>query len=253
MPEPAPNFPPIELVNLDGSGRQRIVNGGWPALSPDGTRLLYTDERGFHLFDLLTGQDSVLGVDGYAPMWSPDGSQILYTSFPGLYVMQADGSGSHAIDVAGAEIAPPIGWLPDNRTIIYSLMTGEGFAFVMRDLDSGETRQLFSVQNKWGFGTVSPDGQWIAFLDRMFGAGYGVFISRLDGSERRTVAAGDIPMLYRLAWSPDGRWLLVNTQDYRPSDTTAAYRPILIELSTCRVIALPDVHGDVEGWGRQEP
>ena len=250
MPDPPPNFPPIELVKLDGSDRQSLVNGGWPALSHDGTRLLYTDEWGFHLLDTSTGQDSLLGVDGYAPIWSPDGSQILYTSFPGLSVMQADGSGSFEIDVAGAEIAPPIGWLPDNRTIIHSVMTGEGFSFITRNLDSGETTQLFSVQNKWGFGSVSPDGQWIAFLDRVFGAGYGVFISRLDGSERRTVAAGDIPMLYRLAWSPDGRWLLVNTQDARPSEAVPAYRPILIELSTCRAIALPDVHGYVEGWVR---
>ena len=206
--------------------------------------------NGVFILDTSTGQDSLLGVDGYAPIWSPDGSQILYTSFPGLSVMQADGSGSFEIDVAGAEIAPPIGWLPDNRTIIHSVMTGEGFSFITRNLDSGETTQLFSVQNKWGFGSVSPDGQWIAFLDRVFGAGYGVFISRLDGSERRTVAAGDIPMLYRLAWSPDGRWLLVNTQDARPSEAVPAYRPILIELSTCRAIALPDVHGYVEGWVR---
>lgn len=253
MPVPAPNFPPIELVNLDGSVRQRIVNAGWPALSPDGTRLLYTDEQGFHLLDLSTGQDSLLGVGGYAPLWSPDGSQILYTSFPGLYVMQADGSGSHEIDVADVEITQPVGWLPDNQTIIYGVMSGDGFTLVMRNLDRGELEELFSFQNKWGYAALSPDGQWIAFPDRVFGApSYGVFVSRLDGSERRLVVAPDIPMSSS-AWSPDGRWLLVNTQDYRLSDTIPAYRPVLIELSTCRAIALPDVGGDVEGWGRHGP
>ncbi|MGH2618976.1 MAG: TolB family protein, partial [Anaerolineales bacterium] len=251
MPVPAPDLPPLQLVNLDGTNRQNIPNGGSPALSPDGNHLIYNDQGGFHSLDLSTGQDSLLGVDGYAPIWSPDGSQILYTSFPGLSVMQADGSGSHEIDVGAAEITQLVGWLPANQTIIYSVMTGEGFTFVMRNLQSGETRELFSVHNKWGSGALSPDGQWIATLDRVFGAPpYGVFVSRLDGSERKLVAAPGIPISYHLAWSPDGRWLLVNTQDYRQSDPIPEYRPVLIELSTCRAIALPDAQGYVEGWVR---
>jgi hypothetical protein len=251
MPVPAPNFPPIELVSLDGGDRQRIVNGSWPAVSPDGGLLMYGDQQGFHSLDLSTGDDSVLRVDGYAPIWSPDGSRILFAAFPGLHVMRADGSESQEIDLGGVEISSPVGWLPDNQTIVYSVMSGEGFTFVRRNLDSGDTQELFSVQNKWGFGALSPDGQWIAFLDRVFGGPpYGVFVSRLDGSERKTVASAGIPMSYRLVWSPDGEWLLLNTQDYQQSDKNPAYRPVLIELSTCRAIAPPDVHGDVEGWVR---
>ena len=249
--EPAPSFPEIQISNLDGSDRRTVVSGGHPALSPDGTRLLYTDERGFHLLDLSTAQDSLLGVDGHAPIWSSDGTRILFVSLPGLRVMRADGSEAQQIDVGGAEITPPLGWLPDNQTIIYSVMTGEGFTFVMRNLQTGEEEDLFSFKNKWGFGTVSPDGEWIAFLDRVFGApSYGVFISRLDGSERRLVAAPGIPISFRLVWSPDSRWLLMNTSDYSQSEVVPGQRPVLIELSTCRAIALPDVHGDVEGWGR---
>jgi Tol biopolymer transport system component len=85
-------------VDLDGSNRQSIVNGGWPAVSPDGRLLIYGDQQGFHSLDLSTGDDSVLGVDGYAPIWSPDGSRILFASFPGLHMMRADGSGSQEID-----------------------------------------------------------------------------------------------------------------------------------------------------------
>jgi len=165
--------------------------------------------------------------------------------------MQADGSGTLAIEAGGAEITPPAGWLPDGETIVYSVMTGEGFTFVQRNLPTGVTSELFSVQNKWGFGTVSPDGQRIASLDRVFGAeGYGVFVSRLDGSERRLLAAPEIPMSYRLVWSPDGRWLLINSQDYSESQTVTTHRPVLIELETCRAVALPDVHGQVETWTR---
>lgn len=251
MAEPASSFPEIQIGNLDGSDRRTVAHGGWPALSPDGTRLLYTDDRGFHILDLSTEQDSLVGVDGYAPVWSPDGSRVLFASFPGLRVMRADGSGAQQIDVDGAEITPPVGWLPDNQTIIYSMMTGEGFTFIMRNLQTGEEEELFSFANKWGFGTVSPDGQWIAFLDRVFGAqGYGVFVSRLDGSERTLVAAPEIPVSFRLAWSVDNRWVLMNTNDYRQSEVVPSQRPVLIEPSTCRVIGLPDSLGDVEGWVR---
>jgi hypothetical protein len=252
MPEPGPSFPEIQISQLDGSDRIRPVHGGWPALSPDGTRLIYTNEKGLHLLDLRTGEDTLLGVDGYAPVWSPDGSRLLYATSPGLYVMEADGSGSRAIDVGREEITPPVGWLPDNVTFIYSRMTGKGFGFVERNLWTGETTELpLSVQNKWGYIALSPDGQWVAFMDRVFGApSYGVFISRLDGSQRRLLVAGDVPTSYRMAWSPDGGWLLVNTLDYQQSGPIPAYRPVLIDPSSCAAIALPDIGGDVEGWVR---
>jgi Tol biopolymer transport system component len=165
--------------------------------------------------------------------------------------MKADGSESRTIDVGGAEITPPAGWLPDNETIIYSFMTGKGFGFVKRNLRTGEVTELpVSVQNKWGYVALSPDGQWVAFMDHVFGApSYGVFISRLDGTDRRLIVAGDVPTSYRMAWSPNGEWLLVNTLDYQDqSSPVPAYRPVLIELNTCRAIVLADVEGDVEGW-----
>jgi len=249
MPEPLPNFPLLQISNVDGSDRRSLVNGGWTALSPDGTRLIYTNENGFNFLDLSSGQDFIMGVDGYAPVWSPDGSRILYTTFDGMYLMQADGSGSQKIDVGAAQIINPIGWLPDNQTIIYSIY-GEGFTFMMRNLQSGEKKELFSVQTKHGFGTVSPNGQWIAFSDHVFGSGSGVFVSRLDGSERRLVASPDISMSFYLSWSPDGRWLLVNTSDYQQSNPNPVYKPVLIELATCQVVGLPPTLGDVLGWAK---
>jgi Tol biopolymer transport system component len=211
------------------------------------------NEKGLHLLDLRTGVDSTLGVDGYSPVWSPDGSRILYAATPGLGVMEADGSESRPIDVGGAEITPPVGWLPDNETIIYSFMTGKGFGFVKRNLMTSELTELpLSVQNKWGYVSLSPDGQWVAFMDHVFGASsYGVFVSRVNGTDRRLIVAGDVPTSYRMSWSPNGEWLLVSTLDYQdPASPVPGYRPALIELTTCRAIVLADFGGDVEGWVR---
>ena len=91
-PDPFPNFPLLQISNLDGSNRRDLVYGGSTGLSPDGTCLLYTDEKGYHLLKLVTGQDMPLGIDGDAAIWSPDGTRILYSTSSALYVMQSDGS-----------------------------------------------------------------------------------------------------------------------------------------------------------------
>lgn len=241
----------LQISNLDGSGRSDLASGGWVALSPDGTHLLYTNENGFNLLNLTTGGYVTLGIDGGAAVWSPDGSQILYTTFDGLYVSQADGSASRKIDTGAAQFIMPIGWLPDHQSIVYSVYGGEGFTFTTQNLQTGETRELFAVQNKAGFGAVSSNGEWIAFVDRVFGAqNWGVFVSRLDGSERKLVVSPEVSTAFYLAWSPSVNWLLVNTRDEEQGNLTPIYKPVLIEPATCQFIGLPPASGNVVGWFR---
>ena len=165
-------------------------------------------------------------------------------------MMNTDGSGSQKIDTGAAQVINPIGFLPDNQTIVYSVY-GEGFTFTTQNLQSGETKKLFSVFSKAGLGVLSPDGQWIAFSDREFGGnGPGIFVSRLDGSERRLAASSEVPAAFYPAWSPDSKWLLVSTAEYSQTNPTPLYRPMAIELATCRVVALPPAQGDVLSWGK---
>lgn len=250
MSTPAPNFPILQISSLDGTNRRDLVNGGWASLSPDGARLVYSNENGLNLLDIASGQTSVLGVDGYAPVWSPDGARILYTmGTAGLYVINADGSVSQKIDTAAAQMTQPLGWLPDNQTIIYSVY-GEDYTFTLHNLQSGAKHALFPVRTKYGDGAVSPAGQWLAFVDWIFGSGTGTFVSRLDGSQRKLLVTPEISTSFRSSWSPDGKWLLVTTSDYRQADPNPIYKPVLIEPETCRVIGLPPVLGEVLGWSK---
>jgi Tol biopolymer transport system component len=123
-------------------------------------------------------------------------------------------------------------------------MGGDGFTFTSHNLQSGETKELFTIQNKAGYGAISPDGQWIVFADRIFGANnWGIFISRLDGSERKLVAEPEVPTAFASVWGPDGQWLIVNT-----SNQDGVQIPVLINPFTCQVARLNNFNGMVEGW-----
>jgi hypothetical protein len=239
-------LPGIYASNLDGSNLRKVDMGAWPSLSTDGTRLAYSIDDGIHIFNLASSENSALGMDGYRIIWSPDNSRLMYTTTFTLNIVNADGTGLLQVDTGSAQVIAPSGWLPDNQTIIFSTIGGDGFTFRSHNLQSGETKELFTIQNKTGYGSVSPDGQWLVFADRVFGANnWGIFISRLDGSERKQVVATEVPTAFTSVWGPDGQWLIVNTTK---QDGTMI--PVLVNPFTCQVARLSNFNGMIEGWSR---
>ncbi|MBI2758632.1 MAG: hypothetical protein HYX49_08115 [Chloroflexi bacterium] len=237
-------LPAIYVGNLDGTNLQKIDTGAWTSLSTDGTRLAFSASDGIRVRDLSNGQTIPIGTDGYRILWSPDDTRMMFTNTSTLTVVNADGSGLRKIDTGSAQVISPAGWLADNQTIVYAVMGGDGFTFTSHNLQSGETKKLFTIQNKAGFGAVSPDGQWISFADKIFGANnWGIFISRLDGSERKMVAEPQVPTAFASVWGPDGQWLIVNTRDAKDRN-----RSVLVNPFTCQVSSLNRVNGAVEGW-----
>jgi Tol biopolymer transport system component len=106
--------PQIYVMNADGTGVQRLTDSadphGSPEWSPDGTRIAFaTQKNGVWGVDVMNADGS--GVQriaetpgrGASPSWSPDGTQIAYETgsvnadFAELNVVNADGSGAHAI------------------------------------------------------------------------------------------------------------------------------------------------------------
>ena len=237
-------WPGIYVSNLDGTSPRKIDTGTWPSLSTDGMRLAYSIGDGIHVFNLSTGGNPALGTDGYRIIWSPDSTRMMYTTTFSLYVVNADGSGLQKIDTGSAQVISPAGWLPDNQTIVYAVMGGDGFTFMTYNLQSGETGKRFTIQNKAGYGAISADGQWIVFADRIFGAtNWGIFVSRLDGSDRKLVAEPQVPTAFTSVWGPNGQWLILNTQN-----TEGTQIPILVNPFTCQVARLNNINNMVEGW-----
>ncbi|GAB1469389.1 hypothetical protein MASR2M66_02650 [Chloroflexota bacterium] len=236
-------WPAVYIGTLDGTVSTKVGTATWPSLSTDGTRLAYSVEDGIHIHNLSSGENYAIGSDGYRIIWSPDNTRLMYTNASNLFIANVDGSGLRKIDTDSAQVISPSGWLPDNQTIVYAVMGGDGFTFTTYNLQSGETNKLFTIQNKAGFGAISPDGQWISFADRIFGANnWGIFISRLDGSERRMVAEPEVPTGFASVWSPDSQWLIITTMK-----NDGSYIPMLVNPFTCDVARL-NINGSIDGW-----
>lgn len=237
-------LPAIYVSSPDGMNSQNIGIGAWPALSNNGTQLVYSASDGLRVVNLSSGQSSALAVDGYRLIWSPDDTRMMFTNTFNLYVVNADGAGLQRTNIPSGQVLAPVGWLPDNQTVLYSVLSGDGFVLKAHNLQSSETKDLFTIHNKAGYGAISPDGQWIVFADREFGeTNWSIFISHLDGSERRLVAEPEVPTAFTSVWGPDGQWLILNTQN-----TEGTQIPVLVNPFTCQAARLSNIQGMVEAW-----
>jgi len=238
-------LPAIYISNPDGSNSRYAATGGWPSLSNAGDRLAYSAGDGLHVFDLSTEENITFGYDGYGIIWSPDDTRLLFTTTFNLYLVNSDGTNLEKINTDPSQVLATVGWLPDNQGIIYSKLTGAGFELIKYNLDSGETETLFTINNKAGYGALSPDGKWLVFADRVSeAANWSIFTSHVDGSERRLIAEPEVPTAFMSVWSPDGSWVVINTHSSDGSQI-----PVLVNLFTCQS-AVMSLSGPVHGWSR---
>jgi hypothetical protein len=73
-PECCPPTTEVHLVNIDGTGHRRVLEGpGWPIWSPDGFSLLVQPTFGgrFLIIDATTGVGDLTEIVGTAPDWQP--------------------------------------------------------------------------------------------------------------------------------------------------------------------------------------
>ena len=172
----------------------------YPALSPDGTTLAYSSDRGggFEIFvkQLAPGGDEVqLTRDGHQnlqPAWSPDGTHIAYYSNTrgGIWVVPAFGGVARQLTDFGSLPA----WSPEGEEIAfqsYPLMEiglesppamPTSTIWVCRWNSSDAPRQITKPgQPSGGHGAASwsPDGDRIAFTS----SGYGIYSAWSVGKE----------------------------------------------------------------------
>ncbi len=246
-------MPQLSMANVDGSGLKVLAIGGWSALSPDGSKVLFIKSNGPSLFvqDVQTGEISAIpgsGADDYHGMWSPDGQWIAFVrSLSGIYIMHPDGSGLKQV-TNSSTLSYLVGWLPDNRSLVITTQGLGGSQVQVVDTQSGAVDKKFTIENaKGAFARLSPDGKRLAFSEMAFGLpSYGIYVSNLDGTDKRLVAGLEKGAASAGAWSPDSVWLALSVAEPNGPDGNESL--LAVRPDTCQLVRLPGLTGLVTDW-----
>lgn len=220
----------IYIMKTDGSNQIKITNTssvgkGWPSWSPDGSKILFSDDK----YDELNiySQTYMMNIDGsnmvkltensytdFCPSWSPDGSKILFSSYRDgsfysdgtfvlneseIYVMDADGGNLVRLTYNNADDQGP-SWSPDGRKIIFSSNLDGNYEIYVMNADGSNQIRLTNIHGDDFQPFWSPDGTQIAFVSNRDGNDE-IYIMGADGSNQ--IRLTDNPASDRVTdWAP---------------------------------------------------
>ncbi len=174
---------------------------------------------------------------------SSDGKQLIFTALGDEWMRLADGRRELArttflVNSDGSERKPlpippthyVIDWSVDQKHLL-TILAGRYKPWSKRHPTANEDRTELFILNMDGTvktaltpesednteGSFSPDGRQVAFRDSGVGPWhFSIGVVNIDGTARRTVVPHrELTTPSSIAWSPDGRFLLVGIQTWR--------------------------------------
>ncbi|MDE2357580.1 MAG: S9 family peptidase [Alphaproteobacteria bacterium] len=213
---PTPKAQPLKPADIFN-----LTRASDPQVSPDGTQVAYVRvandimvDRGVSaiwVVDLKTGVDTPLvsgSLEGFEPRWSPDGTRIAFLASegegpPSLYVRWL-ASGRTARLATLARPPKDISWSPDGRQIAFVMLEPQAEPAFGAPLDKPKGA-------KWSgplqvISSVSYRADGVGELEK--GRDH-VFVISAEGGTARQLTFGDTQDAGPLAWTPDGKAILV--------------------------------------------
>ncbi len=247
--------PSMFIANLDSGQEQPIAFGNAAQPGPNGTIVYWNENNQPTSYNPASGTISALNVPTLPVAWSADGRRIAYQNPDqpeSIIVMDANGENRHQI-TGGTGNVTVASWMPDNQRLLITVSeTNQGDVIKLIDSTSGATQPVLTTRGQTSIPALSPDGQWIAYLDKVIGKmASGIYIARLDGSESRLLVQLDYHWTSNPRWSPDGKWLSfsISQDDFLNPRTI----PTLVNLDSCQVIPLPWLKDEIRFWLQPVP
>jgi Tol biopolymer transport system component len=165
-----------EIVMADGSIRRLDFarNAAWPAISPRGEKLAYSNSVGRasiwrkDLLDLGSPPVELISStrEQENAQYAPDGKHIAFTSTRGgsleIWVSEADGTNPVQLSkLAGYAFRPQ--WSPDGEKIVFGLHRSGRYEIYIIDLAEQVPRKLDTNVLNISTPSWSRDGKWIYF------------------------------------------------------------------------------------------
>ena len=225
----APRSPGDVLAGTDPDF-ELVYASGFPAVSPDGRRLVVSERTGRGRPDDRTAL-AVWNTDGtsprrvfrgegsvLAPQWSHDGEWIVFgvgsyflarTRPAQLMVARPDGSETRSLTTGSGNAGFP-SFSPDGSEVVYRFWSNTAGGLRIMNLSSGAIRTLTTGYDN--FPVWSPEGGRIVF-SRLADDDFDIYSIRPDGTgvARLTTAPGNDS---HPAWSPDGAHILFSSSRF---------------------------------------
>ena len=191
-----------KLKNLTHSAEANDVRPEW---SPDGQQIAFVMNQvptpGIFVMNADGSGVKLLAARGGSQQWSPGGKKIAFTRQEQIFVMNADGSGQKQLTTAGGNEPQ---WTPDGKTLVFHAARNNVLDIYSINIDgSGETNltlanKMFDLNPR-----VSPDGTQIVFQSGPTAQTTHITEMNLDGSGRTSYFAGGTSE-ENPRFSPDG-------------------------------------------------
>jgi eukaryotic-like serine/threonine-protein kinase len=208
------------LVDRDGKETPAMESSGQyrdASFSPDGRRLVFdaitTEGSDIWIRDLVRGVTSRFTFDPETevdPIWSPDGKRIVFTirreGGTNLYVKDASGAREAELLVQTPDEKYASDWTRDGRHLIFATRSAETGWDLWGVPVAGDPKPFPLVKTRFAelFGTVSPDGKYLAYFSDESGQ-FEIYVQEFPEAQNKwqvSANGGRQPF-----WSADGRTL----------------------------------------------
>jgi len=154
-----------------------------PAWSPDGRQLAFASSHGgeYHVWAVDVGSRArrqLTFAPGHAetPLWSPSGDTIVFVqsprprASPTICAVPSAGGSVRTIVKAGSVDAEPLGWFPDDGSLVFLQLIFDPTTSVPRSiirrvsLDGTAAPWAGDPPGQVEFAALSPDGETLAFV-----------------------------------------------------------------------------------------